>query len=67
MKKKILSAIFPIALLATTGYGVNRGMKSNAGLSNPFKPPRIMTLLLWIFLRRSTRSPICVFLKRNGC
>lgn len=34
MKKKILSGIFALALLATTGYGVNRGMKSNADLSD---------------------------------
>jgi hypothetical protein len=34
MKKKILSGIFALALLATAGYGVNQKVKSNAYLSN---------------------------------
>ncbi len=34
MKKKLLSGIFALALLVTTGYGVNKSMKSDAGLSN---------------------------------
>ena len=33
MKKKILSGIFALALLAATGYGVNQSMKSNVDLS----------------------------------
>lgn len=33
MKKKILSGIFALALLATTGYGVNQSVKNNADLS----------------------------------
>lgn len=34
MKKKILSGIFALALLVATGYGVNKGMKSNDDLSD---------------------------------
>ena len=34
MKKIILSSVFALALLATTGYGVNKSMKSNSGLSD---------------------------------
>lgn len=34
MKKKLLSGIFALALLATAGYGVNRSMKSDANLSD---------------------------------
>jgi hypothetical protein len=34
MKKKILSGIFALALLISTGYGVSKSMKSNAGLSD---------------------------------
>lgn len=34
MKKKILSGVFALALLATAGYGVNKSMKSNADLSD---------------------------------
>ena len=34
MKKKILSGVFALAILATTGFGVNKSMKSNAGLSD---------------------------------
>lgn len=34
MKKVILSSIFAVALLATTGYGVNKSMKSDANLSD---------------------------------
>ena len=33
MKKKILSGIFALALLGTTGYGVNQSVKNNADLS----------------------------------
>jgi hypothetical protein len=34
MKKKILSGVFALALLATAGYGVNKSLKSNANLSD---------------------------------
>lgn len=34
MKKRFLSGIFAFALLATAGYGINKSMNSNAGLSN---------------------------------
>ncbi|WP_298650279.1 NVEALA domain-containing protein [uncultured Proteiniphilum sp.] len=34
MKKKLLSGIFSLALLATAGYGVNKSMKSDANLSD---------------------------------
>mgnify|MGYP007022192048 CR=1 FL=1 len=34
MKKRILSGIFALALLATAGYGVNKSTKSDAGLSD---------------------------------
>ncbi len=34
MKRKILSGVFALALLATAGYGVNKSMKRNADLSN---------------------------------
>ncbi|WP_019541471.1 NVEALA domain-containing protein [Proteiniphilum acetatigenes] len=34
MKKKILSGIFALALLAATGYGVNQSVNSNANLSD---------------------------------
>ena len=34
MKKKILSGLFALALLATAGYGVNKSMKSEANLSD---------------------------------
>jgi hypothetical protein len=34
MKKKILSGVFALALLATTGFGVQESMKGNAGLSD---------------------------------
>lgn len=34
MKKKILSGIFVLALLTTTGLGVRKSMKSDAKLSN---------------------------------
>jgi len=34
MKKKILMGIFILALLATTGFGVNKSMKSDADISN---------------------------------
>jgi hypothetical protein len=33
MKKKVLSGLFALALLATVGFGVNKSMKSNTGLS----------------------------------
>ena len=32
MKKKILSCVFALALLATTGWGVNKSMSNDAGL-----------------------------------
>ena len=34
MKKKILSGVFALALLATAGLGVHKSMKSDAGLSD---------------------------------
>ena len=34
MKNKILSVIFTLALLATAGFGVQKSMKGNAGLSD---------------------------------
>lgn len=34
MKKKILSGVFALTLLATAGYGLNNSMKSDAGLSD---------------------------------
>jgi hypothetical protein len=34
MKKKVLSGLFALALLATAGYGVNQKVKSNAYLSD---------------------------------
>ncbi len=34
MKKKVLSGVFALALLAATGYGVNQSVKSNANLSD---------------------------------
>jgi|GEM_PF-2279923 hypothetical protein len=33
-KEKILSGIFALALLATAGFGVQKSMKSDAGLSD---------------------------------
>ncbi len=34
MKKKILSGVFALALLATAGFGVNKSMKSGDGLND---------------------------------
>ncbi len=34
MRKKVLSGLFALSLLATTGYGVSVNMKSNASLSD---------------------------------
>jgi len=34
MKKRILSGLFALALLAATGYSVNKSMKSDTGLSD---------------------------------
>lgn len=34
MRKKVLSGVFAIALLATTGWGVNKSMINDAGLSD---------------------------------
>ena len=34
MKKKILSGLFALALLATAGYGGQKSLKSNADLSD---------------------------------
>ena len=34
MRKKILSGIFALAVLVTTGYGVNRSMESDADLTD---------------------------------
>ncbi|ULB33759.1 NVEALA domain-containing protein [Proteiniphilum propionicum] len=34
MKKKILSGVFALALLATAGYGVNKSMNGNANLND---------------------------------
>ncbi len=34
MKKRILSELFALALLATAGYGVQKSVKSEAGLSD---------------------------------
>lgn len=33
MKKRILSGLFALALLAATGYSLNKSMKSDTGLS----------------------------------
>ena len=52
MRKKIFSSVFAIALLATAGWGVNKSMSNDAGLSdlalsnvealaNPEQPPNI--------------------------
>ena len=34
MRKKMLSGLFALALLATAGYGVNKSMNSDANLSD---------------------------------
>ena len=34
MKKKVLSCLFSLALLATAGFGVNKSMNSDAKLSD---------------------------------
>ena len=34
MRKKIFSGVFAIALLATAGWGVNKSMSNDAGLSD---------------------------------
>ena len=34
MRKKIFSSVFAIALLATAGWGVNKSMSNEAGLSD---------------------------------
>ena len=34
MKKKILSGLFALALLATAGFGVQKSLKSDVGLSD---------------------------------
>lgn len=34
MKKKIISGVFALALLATAGYGVNKSMKNDANLND---------------------------------
>jgi len=34
MKKKIFSIVFALALLATAGWGVNKSMSNDAGLSD---------------------------------
>jgi len=34
MKKVLLSSIFAVALLATAGWGVNKSMSNDAGLSD---------------------------------
>lgn len=34
MKKKVLSCLFALALLATAGFGVNKSMNSDAKLSD---------------------------------
>jgi len=34
MKRKVLSGLFALALLATAGYGVNKSMNSDANLSD---------------------------------
>lgn len=34
MKKKVLSGLFALALLVTTGYGVQKSMKNDVGLSD---------------------------------
>ena len=34
MKKKILSGVFALVLLATAGFGVHKSMNGNAGLSD---------------------------------
>ena len=34
MKKKVFSGVFALALLATAGWGVNKSMSNDAGLSD---------------------------------
>lgn len=34
MRKKVLSSVFALALLATAGWGVNKSMSNDAGLSD---------------------------------
>lgn len=34
MKRKIISSVFALALLATVGFGVNKSMQSDANLSD---------------------------------
>ena len=34
MRKKVFSGIFALALLATAGWGVNKSMSNDAGLSD---------------------------------
>ena len=34
MKKKVLSGVFALAPLATAGWGVNKSMSNDAGLSD---------------------------------
>jgi hypothetical protein len=34
MRKKIFSSVFALALLATAGWGVNKSMSNDAGLSD---------------------------------
>lgn len=34
MKKRVLSGVFALALLATAGFGVQKSMKSDVGLSD---------------------------------
>ena len=34
MKKKIISSVFALALIATAGWGVNKSMNSDANLSD---------------------------------
>ncbi|RNC64166.1 NVEALA domain-containing protein [Proteiniphilum sp. X52] len=34
MKKKVLSGLFALALLASAGFGVHKSMNGNAGLSD---------------------------------
>lgn len=81
MRKKILSGIFALALLATTGYGVQKSMKNNANLSdlalanvealaqNEGKPNEIPCYgTIRVQLKNSNKyEPVWNVTKCNGC
>ena len=56
MKKKILSGVSALALLATAGYGVNKSMKSDARLND-------LALMNVEALADGEVNPLCP----NGC